>query len=486
MNVKIFEGTRGHSKEFESHVMFSKTIMSPSTSFGGLYVPMEIPYLGEQFLQDRLKSRYVDLAYYILKSFNVDLGNNAIFRALKSYESFDNPNNPVPVQSLGEDIFVSELWHGPTRAFKDMALQPFPQLVSDIAHNSGEKYLVLAATSGDTGPAALQGFKNLRNTKVVCLYPDGGTSRVQKDQMVKAQGDNLKVFGIKGNFDDAQSALKKMIASKKFQKKLHQKDYKLSAANSVNFGRIIFQIVYHFWSYFELVRSEKIQLGEEVISIIPSGNFGNGLAAFYAKQMGLPLKKIILASNRNNVLTDFVKKGEYDLRKRKLHKTSSPAMDILKSSNIERLLYHFFGTKRTKKLMKSLEKDKYFILSSDEKKQIAQVFGAGYATDKSVSITIKDIFEQYGYICDPHTATAFVVRDKLKISDKTLIFSTAEWTKFSKTIGKSHGMDDDLDRLAHFFEVDLPDQIQQLNEMPEIHHDIIPTDQIEKYVLDFV
>jgi len=481
-----FYGTRsgkgGKSK------MISDILLNPNAPFGGIYVPGEIPELGQGFLSNSLDSTYKDLAYNVIHSFGLDIGNNLFFPSLHTYDSFDDSNNPVPLSKINnrDGVYVVELFHGPTRAFKDMALQPFGTLVSNLAVEKKQKYLVLAATSGDTGPAALEAFKNKPNVKVVCLYPEGGTSYVQKQQMVKADGKNVKVIGIKGDFDDAQKALKDLLKSESFSNKLNEKGYMLSAANSVNFGRIMFQIVYHFWSYLELVRSGDINIGDEITLVIPSGNFGNGLAAYYAKIMGVPIKKIVLASNLNNVLTDFVKKGEYDLRNRKLVKTTSPAMDILKSSNIERLLYHLFDYERTNELMTNLEKDKYFKLTFEETLVLQKIFDAEFASDEEVLQHIKYSFLDAGYIMDPHTATGFIAKRKLKVSGPVIVASTAEWTKFSKTMAKAIDVEDDMYYLANKFSQELSIHIGKLETMPVLHTDIIKIEQIREEVLKFV
>jgi len=481
-----FYGTRsgkgGKSK------MISDILLNPNAPLGGIYVPGDIPELGLDFLSNSLDSTYKDLAYKVIHSFGLDIGNNLFFPSLHTYDSFDDPNNPAPVTKINNrsSVYVVELFHGPTRAFKDMALQPFGTLVSNLAVAKNQKYLVLAATSGDTGPAALEAFKNKPNVKVVCLYPEGGTSYIQKQQMVKAEGENVKVIGIKGNFDDAQKALKNLLKSESFSNELNEKGYMLSAANSVNFGRIMFQIVYHFWSYLELVRSGDIDIGDEITLVIPSGNFGNGLAAYYAKMMGVPIKKIVLASNSNNVLTDFVKKGEYDLRNRKLIKTTSPAMDILKSSNIERLLYHLFDYERTNELMTSLEKDKYFKLTIEETVFLQKTFDAGFASDEEVSQHIKYSFFDDCYVMDPHTATGFIAKRKLEISGPVIVASTAEWTKFSKTMAESIDVEDDMYYLANKFLQKLPVHIEKLETMPVLHTDIIKIEQIREEVLKFV
>lgn len=430
-----FVGTRGKKCNKPDMVSFADAIISPLSGFGGLYVPNKFENFNINMLAKMLKLSYEDLAYEILLSFRIGISDSDLRDALKAYSSFDTPNNPAPVVILDKHTFVQELWHGPTRSFKDMALQPFPYLISNFAKLHGKKYLVATTTSGDTGPAALAGFKDLPNTKVIVYYPVGGTSNIQSEQMLKAQGDNVKVVGVvNADFDIIQANLKQMLRSVEISDKLHESGYDLSAANSVNFGRIIFQIVYHFWSYFELVRNQQIKLGETVNYIIPSGNFGNALGAFYARIIGLPIKKIILASNENNVLTDFVNKGIYNIRSRAILKTNSPAMDILISSNVESLLHCIFGEKRNLELMLSLHQDNFFRLYTDEKNVVTRIFSAGYATNQEVLAKINSTFCDYNYLIDPHTATGFVVRDKLGICDKSIIVSTAEWTKFPETI----------------------------------------------------
>ncbi|MGB5868271.1 MAG: threonine synthase, partial [Arcobacteraceae bacterium] len=268
-----FIETRGNDGIRAKEVEFSDAILNPSSSFGGLYVPKEIPTLGREFITKHLNTTYKELAFDILKEFKIDIDDETINEALALYDNFDDNTNPSPVVKIKDDLFVNEQYHGPTRAFKDMALQPFGSILSAIAKKRGEEYLILAATSGDTGPAALNTFKNKEGIKVVCLYPDGGTSDVQRLQMVTEDGKNLKVIGINGNFDDAQNALKNLLASQSFKDELQNDGIKLSAANSVNFGRIIFQIVYHFQSYLELLRQDEITLGDKIYINVPSGNF---------------------------------------------------------------------------------------------------------------------------------------------------------------------------------------------------------------------
>lgn len=259
-----FIETRGNDGEKPISVSFSEAILSPSASYGGLYVPEDLPNLDEDFLQKHLSGHYKDLAMDFLQAFDIDIEKDVITEALKRYDAFDDPSNPVPLSQIESDCFVAELYHGPTRAFKDMALQPFGYILSKLAQARNEEYLIMAATSGDTGPATLETFKNQKGVKVTCLYPEGGTSDVQRLQMVTEDAPNLKVIGVKGNFDDTQNTLKALLASEAFKAELASRDIKLSAANSVNFGRIIFQIIYHIHAYLELLRNETIKMGEKI------------------------------------------------------------------------------------------------------------------------------------------------------------------------------------------------------------------------------
>ena len=334
--------------------------------------------------------------------------------ALNLYDNFDDKDNPIPLSKVKKDLFVIELYHGPTRAFKDMALQPFGYILSHLTKQKKQKYLILAATSGDTGPATLDTFANKENIFVVCLYPDGGTSDVQKLQMVTQEAKNIKVLGVKGDFDDTQNALKALLASQNFKDELQKKDISLSAANSVNFGRIIFQIMYHVKAYLELLKSNEIKANEKIYIVVPSGNFGNALGAYYAKKMGLPIEKILIVTNKNNVLSELINTGSYDIRDKKLIQTISPAMDILKSSNIERVLFDKFGALRTKELMDSLSENNNFSLTKDELILMQEDFAATHADDISCRGHIKT-FANDGYILDPHSATCINAYEKLRV-----------------------------------------------------------------------
>ena len=434
-----FIETRGNDGSKAEKVTFSEAILSPSASFGGIYVPEFLPTFESEFLKKHVGSHYKTLALAVLQGFEIDIDEVTLTEALSRYDTFDDPSNPVPLSKIEEDCFVSELYHGPTRAFKDMALQPFGYVLAKEAQKREENYLIMAATSGDTGPATLETFKNQKNIQVACLYPDGGTSDVQRLQMVTEEAENLKVIGVHGNFDDTQNMLKELLASDDFKAELESRNIKLSAANSVNFGRIIFQTIYHIHSYLELVRKNEITMGENVYLVVPSGNFGNALGGFYAKEAGLPVEKILISSNVNNILTDWIESGEYDLTTRELIKTESPAMDILKSSNIERIIFHKFGAERTKELMDDLANNNKFIMTEAEKEAIQADFSATYSEDDECEAYIAK-YAKEGYIMDPHTATCMKSYEKDTPKDlKTIIYSTAEWTKFSTTVAKALG-----------------------------------------------
>ncbi|MFA5428434.1 MAG: threonine synthase [Sulfurimonas sp.] len=488
-----FIQTRGCDINNTQSVTFSEAILNPIASFGGLYVPQNLPKLGEEFLSKHLNSSYKELASDMLSRFEIDIEKSVIDEALALYDKFDNPANPVPVVKVKENLFVSELYHGPTRAFKDMALQPFGVVLSSIAQKRGEHYLILAATSGDTGPAALETFKNRANVQVACLYPDGGTSDVQRLQMVTEDAKNLKVIGINGVFDDAQNALKRLLASVEFKNALKEKNILLSAANSVNFGRIIFQIIYHIHSYLELVRQKAVVMGEKVYLNVPSGNFGNALGAYYAWKMGLPVEKIIISSNENNVLTKLIKTGKYDLRDSHVVSTTSPAMDILKSSNVERVLYDMFGHERTRELMESLESKNFYELHADELAQLQNSFDADFCNGDDGKKYIKDIFYNNGYLMDPHTATCMKSYETCSDSAiKTITYSTAEWTKFSPVIANALTGEEDaqdikaLVSISKEAKLEIPPMIKELFSKEIVQKTVIEKDDIEKEILKFI
>jgi len=486
-----FIETRGNDGKKPSSVLFSEAILSPSASFGGLYVPEALPELNETFLNKHLSSHYKTLALDFLETFDIDIDAEVLEAAISRYNSFDDPENPVPMVQIEEDCFVSELYHGPTRAFKDMALQPFGYILGNTAEKREENYLIMAATSGDTGPATLETFKNQSNVKVACLYPDGGTSDVQKLQMVTEEAENLKVIGVKGNFDDTQHALKELLASEDFKAELKERNIKLSAANSVNFGRIIFQIIYHIHAYLEMVRAGKVAMGEKIYLIVPSGNFGNALGGYYAKKAGLPIEKILIASNINNILTDWITTGAYDLRDRELVLTESPAMDILKSSNIERVMFDKFGAERTKELMDALNTEGHYQLTKEETASLQEDFSACYSNDSEGEVYIAKYAEK-GYIMDPHTATCMKAYEILREKDlPTVVYSTAEWTKFSTTVAKALGNEvkDDEEALIWVHEkakVVVPPMISGLFSKAVKHTIVVEKEAIKGEMLNFL
>ena len=479
-----FIGTRGT----ENKKTFSEAILNPAAPNGGLYSPEKLPSIDEEFIKSH--KTYKSLAKAVLKKFEIDISDESLDKALNLYDKFDT-DEVVPVVKVQEDLFIAELWHGPTRAFKDMALQPFGSVLSDLAKQKNENYLILAATSGDTGPATLETFANKDNIKVACMYPEKGTSDVQRLQMVTIDAKNEKVIGVKGNFDDTQNTLKALLNSDNFKNTLKEKNIKLSAANSVNFGRIIFQTIYHIWAYAKLLNDEIISFGEKIDIIVPSGNFGNALGGYYAKKMGLPIDKIVIASNVNNVLTEWVNNGVYDLTTKHLIQTSSPAMDILKSSNVERVLFDKFGAERTYELMKSLEENGKYSLTPDELEKIKEDFIATSCNDLEGFEYIQE-YAKKGYIMDTHTATAIKAYKTLNSKNKQVAYSTAEWTKFAPSLYRALIEDklvDDktaLDIISEKYNVKVPDMIKELFNKPITQTTVVEKDEIEKEIVEFL
>ena len=405
------------TRDFSQKADLSYALLNPSTSGGGLFSPERLPLLSEDFFKQCEDLSYKQIALKIIESFDFDVSSEVFEDALKRYEKFENPACPVQIKKLSENAYILELYHGPTLAFKDMALQPFGALLKSIAKSRNEKFLIMCATSGDTGPATLEAFADDENIKAVCLYPQGGTSEIQRQQMVKQSAANLKILGVRGNFDDTQRALKSLLADEDFRNELARANLNLSAANSVNFGRILFQIIYYLYAsiYFSkhgvlsseqnLKQSDQCQACGKNFGaaagansaqsakqsakfntfdvIVPSGNFGNALGAYFAKKMGAKIGKIKIASNANNILTELFTRGIYDLRGRELIRTISPAMDILVSSNVERLLSDMFGDARTSELMQSLARDKFYQLSASELAKLREIFEADFCDDLS-------------------------------------------------------------------------------------------------------
>ena len=382
-----------------------------------------------------------------------------------------------------------ELWHGPTHAFKDVALTTLPHLLTAAKEITGvtSSTLILVATSGDTGKAALEGFKDVPGTRIAVLYPSDGVSPMQKLQMTTQDGGNVQVYGIEGNFDDAQTAVKKIFTDEAFRAELKKENVELSSANSINLGRLLPQVVYYFSAYFDLAAAEQIRFGEIVNFCVPTGNFGDILAGYYAKRMGLPVGRLLCASNENNVLTDFLSDGRY-VAEREFFKTMSPSMDILISSNLERLLFEATGRdpERVKAYMARLADEKEYTVSEEELDFIQDSFFGECATEEETSATIADYFDDRGYIMDPHTAVAACCYDNVfeELTGKTVILSTASPYKFVddvlRAIGEETGKttDESLKKLEAATALEIPDSIAELTRLPVRFCEILPSGKI--------
>ena len=439
---------------------------------GGLFVPQSFPELTFDEMAGFCSKSYNDRAKFILKKFLTDFTEEEINYCVDNAytaEKFHSEKIAL-TKNLYDKVNILELWHGPTCAFKDMALQLLPFLLTISASKTADdkQIVILVATSGDTGKAALEGFKDVKNTKIIVFYPQDGVSPMQKLQMTTQQGNNVFVCGINGNFDDAQNGVKQIFGDEKIIKSLEDNDMMFSSANSINWGRLVPQIVYYFSGYADMINNNQIKNGDKINIVVPTGNFGNILAAYYAKKMGLPVNKFICASNTNNILTDFINTGEYNIN-REFFTTISPSMDILISSNLERLLFDLSGNDslKLKNLMESLKKDKYYKVDDDIKEKISESFYGGFCDDNMTKNTIKEIYNKYNYLCDPHTAVAINVYEKYKtdLKDNTpaLIASTANPYKFSAAV---------LEALD--FEYDCKDEFKMLKELNKATNMEIP------------
>lgn len=435
----LYTSTRDNSVK----VTAAKAIAQGISDEGGLFVPCEFP----QFSLDKIKSMaemsYIDRAKTVLREFLDDFSEEELDYCVSgAYADGKFSSEAVaPTVNIDGNENILELWHGPTCAFKDMALQLLPYLMTVSAKKTadGKTIVILVATSGDTGKAALEGFKDVDHTKILVFYPENGVSPMQKLQMVTQEGANVSVCAVKGNFDDAQSAVKSIFTDNDIKKRLDEKNMMFSSANSINWGRLVPQIVYYFSAYCDLLNSKSITAGDEINVVVPTGNFGNILACYYAKKMGLPVKKLICASNSNNVLTDFLNSGTYN-KNRAFFTTTSPSMDILISSNLERLLYHMSGNDAdyVKELMSELTDKGVYSVNQKVAAAVKECFAAGFASEKEVDATIGSYFEKYHYLCDTHTAVALKVYreyvDNTKDDIVTVIDSTASPYKFSGSV----------------------------------------------------
>ncbi len=435
---------------------------------GGLFMPEILPDLDSQDIAELCEVSYPERAAYILSRFLTDYSWEELLEDCASAYSPERfVGGAAPIHKLSDNIFSLELWHGPTSAFKDMALQIMPKLLSRALKMTNETRLayILVATSGDTGKAALEGYRDVPGVKIMVFYPVDGVSRVQKLQMATQTGDNVAVCAIRGNFDDAQNGVKEIFGDVEFGKQLEDRGVFLSSANSINWGRLVPQIVYYVSAYCDLINSGEIYAGEKINVTVPTGNFGNIFAAFLAKQMGLPINRLICASNRNNILTDFLETGTYD-RNREFYTTMSPSMDILISSNLERLLYTLGGSELTSRLMKQLSTDGKYTVPADLKQAIDAHFTGLYCDEANTSLEIKRTFKDDGYLVDTHTAVGLnCAKQYIEHNHdglKMLVASTASPYKFASDVYKS-------------ITGSLPtDELSALNELSELTKTEIP------------
>lgn len=433
-----FISTRGKER-----VTGAEAIVKGLASDGGLFVPEFFPAVSAEELASLTEMNYAERAAFVIGKYLGEFGADFLEEACEAaYASFEG-KDPAPLVRIGEGLYILELFHGPTCAFKDMALTLLPRLLKRACEltGDGEEILVLTATSGDTGKAALEGFRDVPGTKVAVLFPDEGVSRMQRLQMCTQDGNNVFVAAVKGNFDDCQRAAKKMFVSAQFSGELAARKIRLTSANSINFGRLVPQIAYYFSAYADLVSSEQIPAGEPVDFSVPTGNFGDILAGWYAKKMGLPVRRLLCASNRNRVLTEFFRTGVYDAN-RQFYRTMSPSMDILVSSNLERLLFEVCGrdTALTASRMKSLAETGRYEVTGAEKEALAEDFFAACAGEDETVEAMYEVFEEYGYPMDTHTGVAMhaanLWREKRDKKDATpvVVLSTANPYKFPQDV----------------------------------------------------
>lgn len=475
----------------------AEAIVKGISDDGGLIVPSSFPILNDEKLDALCAMDYPERAASVLKEYLDEFSYEELLDyARKAYSRFDG-DDPCPLVKVEDGLFVLELWHGPTYAFKDMALTLLPYLMvaSKKKLGDGSRTLILVATSGDTGKAALEGFRDVEGTEIIVFYPEGGVSAMQKRQMVTQHGANVHVAGIRGNFDDAQTAVKSVFTDPEVIEKLKAHGIEMSSANSINWGRLAPQIAYYVSAYCDLLTSGEIERGEKVNFVVPTGNFGNILAGYYAYRMGIPVHKLIVASNANNILTDFFNTGEYDVR-RKFFKTMSPSMDILVSSNLERLIFEVTGrdSSKVRKIYDDLKKYGKFELDLDELD--LGVFEAGWADEDETREAIATFFDLDDYVLDTHTAVAVSVYNEYQAETEdtttSVIVSTASPYKFAcdvyNAVADAHEKDPDkaVMKLHAFTAAECPDGILALNSLPVRHKTVISRDGVKQAVYDFV
>lgn len=490
MKQIYYKSTRGS----EGEVTSAEAIVQGLCADGGLFVPTTIPKLTTQ-LKELMFMNYKQLALTIMKEFLTDYEEDELKTCIdKAYDKKFDTSIIAPLVKQGGTYFL-ELYHGPTLAFKDMALSILPHLLKTAVKklNNDKEMVILTATSGDTGKAALEGFANVEGTKIIVFFPQQGVSEIQKKQMVTQTGDNTFVIGIEGNFDDAQNGVKKMLTDVNLLKRLEEKNSMFSSANSINMGRLIPQVVYYFYAYTQLCNMGDIKIGDEINFSVPTGNFGNILAGYYAKKMGLPIKKLICASNENKVLFDFINTGTYD-KVREFVITMSPSMDILISSNLERLLYSISGleSEKIRNLMEELSVNGKYEIDSIMKNELKD-FYAGYASEEETSKAITEVYKTNNYVIDTHTAVSYVVYQKYLQetldSTKTVIVSTASPYKFTPDVMKSIdekyiGLSDFelIKELSKIINIDVPAGIVDLDKRAVLHKTICTKNEMQMQI----
>lgn len=490
-----FQSTRdADAKKYSS----AEVIVKGLADDGGLFVPEYIPRLTISDIEDMTSLSYIELAARVLGLFLSDHTYDELYSDCSlAYGKTNFPSDVCELREICDDTYSLELWHGPTCAFKDVALTLMPHLLVRSMKKAGDERnaLILVATSGDTGKAALEGYKDIEGIKLAVFYPKNGVSAVQKLQMATQTGDNLYACGVEGNFDDIQTAVKQIFSSPESALEISKQGYFLSSANSINFGRLAPQIVYYVKAYCDLVRGGIIALGDEINVCVPTGNFGNILAAYIAKLMGIPIKKLICASNSNNVLTDFFSSGRYD-RNRQFYTTISPSMDILISSNLERLIYLISGPEKTARYMRSLSEVGYYQISDDEKDEIDRSF-VGYCADEDrIRATIKKYYDRYGYLMDTHTAVAFSAIDdhRSQTGDRTkvVVASTASPYKFAADVyaaltgDTAEGSIEALRLLSELTKSEIPEPLRDIDKKKIRFSDCASKESIYERVMEFI
>lgn len=486
----LYQSTRSKGVK----VTASQAVLKGLADDGGLFVPEKIPGL-DISIEDIAGMSYKETAYEVMKLFLTDFTEAELRSCIdKAYDGKFDTNEIAPLTEKA-GVYYLELFHGATIAFKDMALSILPHLLTTSAkkNNVNKEIVILTATSGDTGKAAMAGFADVPGTRIIVFYPKNGVSRIQERQMVTQKGSNTSVIGITGNFDDAQSGVKAMFNNKELAKALESNNYQFSSANSINIGRLVPQVVYYVYSYAKLVSNGAVKSGEPVNFVVPTGNFGNILAAYYAKNMGIPVGKLICASNENKVLFDFFETGIYD-KNREFMLTSSPSMDILVSSNLERLLFRIAGedAEATRGMMEALASEGKYTITTDMKAQMAD-FTGGWASEEETAAEIKRVYEETGYVMDTHTAVASAVyhsyKEKTKDNTITVIASTASPYKFGTSVmgaidSKYKGMDDFalIDELSRISGTGIPKAVEEIRTAPVLHNTVCETEDMQKEV----